>query len=236
MAYYRTQKPAKSEAPPKSLVTINWPHSHKYQDLEREKEQVVIIDPGVRNFCIRCEVRYKNGQMKPKLFAKWDVLVADASGEDVSVTTAELSRRLNKYRDLLVQSDRVLIERQLAINYQSTLIMQHCITYFELLLADQPHLPIICLVDPKLKSRILAGRVKMTKPELKAWSPGEAIKWLQRQNDSWSVKTIEESKKQDDFADVVVMREAYYRYVKSPFVTPDEGVKVLKTVFVSTQK
>lgn len=231
MAYYRTQKPAKSEQPPKSPITTYWPHTCSFRETERDCEQVVIIDPGVRNFCIRCEVRFKTGYMEPKLYAKWDVAVADLSGEDVFVTTAELSRRLKEHKDLLEKTDRVLIERQLPINYQSTLIMQHCLTFFEILLADKPNLPTIHLVDPQLKSRILAGRRKMTKPELKAWSPGEATVWLMKQNDQWSINLLEKAKKKDDFADVVVMREAYYRFIKSPFITPDEGVKPKRITF-----
>ena len=98
--------------------------------------------------------------------------------------------------------------------------MQHVITYFEILLADKKELPIICLVDPQLKSRILANKRRMTKTELKAWAPGEAIKWLLRQEDHWSVDIIESVKKKDDYADVVVMREAYYRHMGSDFATP----------------
>jgi hypothetical protein len=160
--------------------------------------------------------------MDPLLFAKWDIKVEDSSGENVHVTTSELTRKLNQYKNILEHSHRVLIERQLPINYQSTLIMQHVSSYFEILLADKKELPIICLVDPQLKSRVLAKRKKMTKPELKAWSPGEAIKWLQRQNDDWSVDIIESSKKKDDYADVIVMREAYYQHMKSDFATPFE--------------
>ena len=59
----------------------------------------------------------------------------------------------------------------------------------------------------------------MNKTELKIWSPGEAIKWLMRQDDNWSVEIIEDAKKKDDYADVIVMREAYYIYLNSKFKT-----------------
>lgn len=221
MSYYRQQKPSKAETPPKSLITTIWPHTKPYEILPRTIETVAMIDPGTRNYCIRVEERNLNGRMAPKLYAKWDLAEADPSGEEVDITMAVLTRRLNGYKDLFLTVDRVLIERQLPINYNSTLVMQHTRSYFEILLADLPSLPTIHLVDPKLKSRILAKRMKMTKPELKAWSPGEAAKWLLLQNDKWSLSILEEAKKKDDLADVVVMREAYYRYMKSDFATPD---------------
>ena len=218
MSYYNKQKPSKAEQPTKSPITIIWPHKEPYKTIDRTVERVIIIDPGTRNFCIRCEDRNDRGKMKPNLFAKWDILVSDASGEDVYIVTSELTRKLNSYKSMLECANLVLIERQLPINYQSTLIMQHVVTYFEILLADKKDLPIICLVDPQLKSKILAKR-RMTKTELKIWSPGEAIKWLMRQDDNWSVEIIEESKKKDDYADVIVMREAYYIYLNSKFKT-----------------
>ena len=62
MSYYRQQKSSKVEQQTKSPITIMWPHSEPYRIINRDVERVAIVDPGVRNFCIRCEDRNNRGK------------------------------------------------------------------------------------------------------------------------------------------------------------------------------
>jgi len=68
----------------------------------------------------------------------------------------------------------VVIERQMAINYRSTRMVQHLITaLFFLLRARNKVFAVIYEIDPKIKSRVYG--VRLPKPELKKWTLRKAI-------------------------------------------------------------
>lgn len=181
----------------------------------KSKFIVASIDPGSVNLAIRIEERRKNKHPKFLLFCKWDIrenkpLKSEVEGVvDSKCSFLKLTQNLENYKDILLKCDIVIVERQLSINYKATRIMQHIITYFQMLLIGTGS--VIYEVDPKLKSKILQAPKKV---DLKAWSVDVAKQMLEERKDDHSLEIIDYySKKQDDLCDVVIQTESTLRYL-----------------------
>ncbi len=115
----------------------------------------------------------------------------------------------------------ICIERQLAVNYKSTRIYQHVITFFMVHAPSFQNYCMIVDVNPKLKGDILNAPKKLNYNELKAWSIQKAIEILQSRNDTISLSIIanhqgKSKTKADDLADTVIQLEALIQVLFKP--------------------
>lgn len=222
MSHFGKQRAKKSEQEEKTSYTTYWIHKTSpltpavRKDLNREV--CVSIDPGTVNYAIRVEERFDTGLVKPLLFVKWNLRGGIPQTPDDYVTKfATLSRHFDEYRNILEQADKVIIERQLAVNYQTTLIMQHTVSYFTSLLMDKPNLPLIYTIHPLVKGKIYGYR-KNLDGDLKGWATATAKDVLKKRGDTWSLSVLEKyGKKQDDLSDTVLQAESLYILLDSPF-------------------
>lgn len=223
MSYYKAPKARKSEREEKTPYTTYWIHSCPFNtpriSADPDKEICVSVDPGTKNLAIRAEERNTQGITRPLLFVKWNLYdkVPDSPKDFVTIIGACI-RNLDSYKSILERADRVIIERQLAINYRSTLIMQTIVTYFHILLMDKPNLPLIHTIHPLVKGKVF-GYNKKIDGDLKVWSPMKAVEIFNQRGDMWSLQVMTGTyrKKQDDVADVTLQAESLYILENSPF-------------------
>lgn len=218
-----TPKATVHEKQSKSLCTIHWPHSIEYPKdhlislFSGYFTTIVSIDPGTKNYAIRIGKRNNNTDTISSLYySRWTLDLPNKNEGEVEIdkTYSSLNKKLNSIEDLIEQSDILIIERQLPINYNSTRIMQHTITYFEHIYDKNStgKYPIIVLIAPQLKGKMLGAPRGLPKPQLKEWSIDMAYEILYKDNDTFGIKRMNEERKKDDLADVTTQKKAFLLY------------------------
>lgn len=223
MAYFGKNKTKVSEKEDTTPYTTYWIHT--LDRLEATKNipgrdyiKIVSIDPATKTFAIRIETRDVNRSMRPIYFCLWDVRdkVTKEENEPTRVYS-NLTNKLDEIKEYFIDADIIIIERQPPINYRSTRIMQHTISYFSIILKDSIRYPIIYDVRPQLKGKILGAPPRISQPELKKWSVEKALEILNIAGDNWSaMDVIGKMGKKDDLADTVCQIEALLIYWKHP--------------------
>lgn len=182
------------------------------------------IDIAIKAFAIRIEKRFSNGNIELLYFNKLDFRDSEngeieTENKGTTKINPSILSKINIFLNSLLSvfynapESLICIERQMAINYKSTRIFQHVLTFF---MIHAPHFKNYCMivdVNPQLKGRIHDAPKRLTYNELKAWSISKAIEILQRRNDniSLSVLSFHQGKsktKADDLADTVIQLEA----------------------------
>lgn len=210
-----TKKPSKREEQKKDKViwysTSTYPRQYWS---ENEFFRVISIDPGIVNFCIRIEDRYRDGTVKT-VFTEKKVL--SGSEGEVMLVYNNLTEYLNSLMDVIYWGHYYIIERQMVENYQSTRIAQHVLTYFLTLCSNSPIVPLILEIDSKAKYTVLDAPTGYNKLALKTWGQEKAKEILIGRGEIELVNYINGSrgirgqKKQDDLCDVVIQAEAFFK-------------------------
>jgi len=231
MSFYGRNKPNKSEEDYTTPYTTEWIHTLSRVDsdklrVKRDYTKFVSIDPGTRNFAIRIEARGKihgvERAVKPLYYAVWDIATDKQCKIDPNVpveTYRNLIAKFEEIKEMIMDVDIIVIERQLPINFKSALMMHSASMIFSMWLKDSPYYPVIYKVCPKLKGRMLGAPRKISKDELKAWAVVKATELLTHQGDTWSIEVINSTKKADDLSDTVVQLEALLMFWGHPLAT-----------------
>ena len=204
----------KSESPDKTPYTVYYPHSIPSTERKWTQPyyQVVSIDPARKNYALRIERRYHNGWITPVVFDKASIASIVQEGNTTICNTYEmLTEFLNKYAQFYDDCHFIVIERQLPQNYQATRIAQHSISYFSIRLHNNPLLPSIIEVDPKLKGKILGAPKNIGDKQIKTWAVEKARALLTIRRDEFSLQVLDHFRnKQDDLSDTVCQLEALF--------------------------
>lgn len=210
-----TKKPSKREEQKKDKVI--WYSTSSYPEEYWTRNQyfrVISIDPGIVNFCIRVEDRYRNGIVKT-VFTEKKVL--DGAEGEVMMVYSNLTNYLNSLIDVTYYAHYYIIERQMVENYQSTRIAQHVLTYFLGLCSNSPIMPLILEIDSKAKYNMLDAPTGYNQNALKKWGQEKAKQILTERGEIELVeyingaRGIRKQKKQDDLCDVVIQAEAFFK-------------------------
>lgn len=238
---YGKKKVAQKERPTQykgSLFSIHNPYTPellKTRYWTGDYYQFIAIDPAIENFGFRVERRYVNGNIVGEvLFRAQFTGVDELTKKKVNVDKMTLENIvINECTEFLDDFDEyyddthfILIEQQMIENWYSTRIMQHVITYFIMMFRDghRGQLPIIAEVHSKLKGDQL-GYTKRSGLSLKEWAVVRTKELLEVRKDRFSLKMIEDAgTKKDDMSDVVVMIEAFCRYLDIPPFTKDKYI------------
>jgi hypothetical protein len=203
----------RGQKPETAPYTVYDPHTRPPTERKWEQDyyQVVSIDPASKtNVGFRIERRYKTGRIIMIAFVRFTMPPDEAQYAVFARKYTYLTTMFNKYRNEFFESHFVIVERQLPINYKAVRVSQHILSYFEILLADAPLLPIIMEVDPKLKGQVLGA------------PPGLKSKDLKK-----SLRIIAANKKKDDLADTTTQLEAVMVFLGYP-----STVRVARLVIV----
>lgn len=226
------RKYSKCQSPDKTPYTLYYPHSDFTDQLtsvnksnvlnllnpsyKSEKYiQIVSIDPGIKNYAFRIERRYKNGWITPVVFDKWklsdSIIMSDCT---INHTFQSLTNFLLKYKDFILKSHFIIIERQLPHNYKATRISQHTISFFSFFLANNSLRSLIFEIDPKLKGKLLHSPPNINEKQLKTWAVEKAIELLNIRKDIFSLNILSHYKsKKDDLADTICQIEALFIFL-----------------------
>jgi len=220
-----SRKISKKQSPDKTLCTIYYPHNktplkiEKIENLEtllkekykkNEYIQIVSIDPGIKNYAFRIERRYKNGWITPVVFDKW-LLEESSIVEDFTFDNKleSLNKNLLKYKEYILSSHMIIIEKQMPFNYKAVRISQHTVSFFYIVLENNNLNTIILEIDAKIKGKILGSPKNINETQLKKWAVEKAVELLEIRKDEFSLKVISYYKsKKDDLADTVCQIEA----------------------------
>lgn len=210
-----TKKPSKREEQKKDKVI--WYSTSSYPSeywMNNEYFRVVSIDPGIVNFCIRIEDRYRDGTVRT-VYTERKVL--DGSNGHVITVYSNLTDYLNTLHNMLTVGHYYIIERQMVENYQSTRIAQHVLTYLLNLMSNSPIVPLILEIDSKAKYSELGAPTGYNKNALKSWGQEKAKELLTNRGELELVhyingtRGVRGQKKQDDLCDVIIQAEAFFK-------------------------
>jgi hypothetical protein len=205
------------------------------QDIPDEGCQCVSIDPAIKNFALRIEKRYRTGFIETVFMTKIDFSqygdVSESKGATTAVDPRILAAATSFLNSLLpvMQESRIVgIERQMAINYKSSRIFQHILTYFLIMVTTFRHPCIIMDISPKLKGRILGAPKNIHKTELKAWGIVKALEISEWRQDKIATQIIKYHKgksktKADDIADTIIQMEAWFILVRGIHTVPPQN-------------
>ena len=180
---------------------------------------IVSIDPGIKNFAVRVERRYRTGYVETVYMNKIDFTQYGETSERTGTTRinpailTSLTQFLRALLPYVREAQLIVIERQMGINYKSSRIFQHVLTFF---LCSAPEC-LIMDVWPKLKGKMLDAPKGCKGADLKAWGIAKALQLLEWRNDKVGIEIILHHKgkaktKADDLADTVIQVEALCKY------------------------
>ncbi|GAG58427.1 unnamed protein product [marine sediment metagenome] len=229
----KTQRPGKARYiihnchSPEIIAGRNW----NSQDYVR----FVSIDPGRANLAIRIEKRskIKGGPIITEILDKYDIMKYEVDEEGISDLYQITNTILDRYRDLILQTHIILIEKQMPFNYKAVRISQHIISYFICLLKNRSLAPLIIEMDAKLKTDMLEAG-KLNKQEVKKWAMKIGRELLETRNDKKGIELLDTTKgKLDDLCDTIVQIEAICVLLNLPVTISDNtenSVPPLNTV------
>lgn len=233
-----------------SDYVVHYPYPCEYfspigQDIPDNGVLWVSIDPAIKNFAIRIERRYKTGHAETVQMVKADFRQYGNVSETKGTTTIEPKilasalETLRYFEHYFKESQLIIIERQPGINYKSSRIFQHVLTYFMMIVPTFTHYCVILDVSPKLKGKMLGAPKNISKIELKKWGIEKAIEILTVRKDEIALKIIDYHRgtsktKADDIADTIIQIEgllvllngAYTRLLKTVYLGIDEKVLI----------
>lgn len=192
-------------------ITEWYPHTihrknRKWDDCEFI--QFLAVDPGIVNFCLRIERRYKDGRIIPIVFLK-------TAFKKSSIYSA-MFKKLDEFKEFYEDTHIVMIEKQPPRSIAINRVMQHALTYFMVKMQDMPLLPKILEISAKVKGNELGCP---RGENLKKWASTHARDLLEMREDCYSTSVMnfwkkgkdipKGQKKDDDLGDTVCMIEAY---------------------------
>ena len=191
------------------------------KDIPDEGCQCVSIDPAIKNFALRIEKRYRTGYIETIQMIKVDFSQYGDVSESTGTTTVDpriltaVTSTLNLLLPVMQETRIVGIERQMAINYKSSRIFQHILTYFLIMVNTFRNPCIIMDISPKLKGKILGAPKGLNHGGLKTWGISKALDILNWRNDQVGIQIIKQHKgksktKADDLADTIIQMEAWF--------------------------
>jgi len=187
--------------------------------------QLTAIDPGIKNCGIRVERRWSVNNQLVQIETVMNVridfktrITALNKGIDLSLTGiggnantiyyTESIKMLEKYMPLFAQSQYIIIESQLTLNYELTRFGQHLITYMTIGVRNKGCLPLIIEIDSKFKTKVFDIKSDV---DIKKWAVEKAYELFRRNNDAVGIGALDSGKsKKDDLSDVVCYCEAWW--------------------------
>ncbi|CAH6418698.1 Hypothetical protein POVN_LOCUS417 [uncultured virus] len=193
---------------------------------------VVVIDPGIKNCAIRKASRNnRTGAVETIFQVKVDFthesltegagILTNTTGMGIeTVYYANVKRALKEFIEHFCWCHYIIIESQLAINYDLVRMGQHLISFMMYVTEDKGFRPLIIEIDAHLKSRMLSAPPKMTKPQLKKWAREKAIELLKERGDFATARMIEKASKGDDHGDVVLYEVIWWLILEGHLHAP----------------
>jgi hypothetical protein len=211
---------------PKSQKPINLPlYFHRINDTEvqdynlfwkQDYRQIATFDIGHKNLARRVSRRYFYPMIEPLVYDKTEVRI-EADENNFQVLFSDIEKWLDEARETYLGCHVVIIEWQLPVNYQAVRISTFILSYFHFLLKDSPLLPFLVEMRSGFKDDYFPVLKPLNQNARKTKCEDIGIELLELQGDTWSLDILRSGKsrgrkKQDDYADPVIMEEVFARY------------------------
>lgn len=202
------------------------------------------IDPGTKNLAIRFEKRFKDAKQKPILFEKLNKKYEVKEGDNIEVEFFdELVDYMDKKLDIVLDLDVIIVERQPIVNYRTARIMQHFLTYFNIVFKNSSReiLPLMVDIRPELRRKWLKFQKNLNKVGIDNETKKIGRMLLEKQNDDKSISVLNATgAKTDDLCVTVCQIETFllfygfFEHVTDKSYLPPE--KKSKKSSAATQK
>lgn len=202
------RKTSKREKQSTSLIIV-----HKVSNRERppyqEQDYIesVSIDPGIANFALYIERRYRNGLITTIELSN----TRFNYDEENNITNLYdvIKRHLDEFIHIYQRCHYIVIEKQMTWNHNSLRVMQFAITYFMFTCRQNPNVPLLIELDSRVKTKAFGA--KMRDADLKKWSPIKAQELLRSRKDYYGLDILlNYPTKKDDMADAIIQLEAFF--------------------------
>jgi hypothetical protein len=201
----------KSEIPENHDWILHYPHKIPRNERGMWSTSfigVISIDPGVKNYAVRYERWYPNAYVQSVFFTVTSFVYIQPDGS--TNIYRQIKDFLSQLEPYFNEINYVIVEKQLPINYRSTVIQNYTIAYFNDKLADLPLLPDIISLSPRVKGRYLGAPSTLNKRGLKLWAVEKALHICQQRGDEFSLSILKKSRKKDDLADTIVQVVSFF--------------------------
>ena len=175
-------------------------------EITGEEEKIVVgsIDPGKNNFSIRVEERDRVNGVVTALYH--DVWKIGGEGDNIVIITD----LLDGVMDLLNECNIIIVEGQMATNYQMTRLAQHVITYLIAVLRNNEKKTLIVELSSKIKNKyFIKAPAKTSYNDLKKITVSIVTQLCIDRDDKIALSLLKRLKKKDDACDVIAQIEAF---------------------------
>jgi hypothetical protein len=173
-----------------------------FLSVKRDYIQYTSIDPGVKNLAIVIERHYFDHSNKRMIIVPimWKLVGYDEMVEDVCYLFDRLIESLSSY---ILNSDYIIIERQMPWNYWPIRMSQLCICAIlrQILDHNPDHEIKIIEISSKLKTKHLNAPKGMNEGATKKWSVGYYMEFLLNHGGYAQYYYLTTLKKQNDMTD-----------------------------------
>jgi hypothetical protein len=183
-------------------------------EIDLKKDNIFLsIDPGKENFACRLEERKNDGTIRGIIFVKIKL------GENAIM---EITEFFKENEEILSETNIMIVERQMPINYRMVRVSQHCESYF---MTKYPNVAIF-EISPKLKAE-------------KKITYETAIEILKKGKDQKSIDLLIEMKKSklkiDDLCDTICQIKGFLDEIENMKNVPN-GPSCFKKVSTKKKK
>lgn len=203
----KPRKKLKDSKSPIEYYTLNNNHVNK------EILFILGFDPGMVNPAIHVESRnLLTNEIISYLNLKIDIyeFFDEKIDKNINFNQAPiiLYSILNKYKDIILKADIVIIEKQLPENYKSVCISKYFLSWIMINLTNA----LILEIDSKAKYRYLDCPKELNEHHKKKWGITKALELLELRGDMDTYNLIMKSplSKRDDLSDAIIIVETYF--------------------------
>ena len=219
---FPTAKTPKSQKPDNLPLYFHRFHTKEVPDYNlywpQNYRQLTTIDIGYENLCRRISRRYiKPKQVEVVAYDKTNVKI-ETDEESFRVLFQDVEAWLDIHRQDYLNCNVIIIEWQLPINYKAVRISTFILAYFYFLLKDTPMMPFILEMRSGFKDDFFPVLKPLNQNARKSKCEELGRELLELMGDHESLEIMDggisrkKKKKQDDYADTVLMEEVFCRY------------------------
>jgi len=214
-------KPPKSQKPDNAPLYFYRFHTKEVENYnafwKENYRQFAIFDIGYENLCRRISRRYfYPKKVEPLAYDKTSVRV-ETDEKDFRILFRDVEIWLDLHREEYFRCHVIIVEWQLPVNYKAVRISTFILSYFHFLLKDAPLLPLILEMRSGFKDDYFPVLKPLNQNARKSMCEELGRQLLELQGDTYSLEIMrngksKRKKKQDDYADTVLMEEVFCRF------------------------
>lgn len=202
------------------------PHTLEAPVMRNDNIIVTSIDPGIVNCGIyTCAYNTKDNTHKSIFLKKMKF----SGGENHFLESLSQFEELENEKKLFSSSHYIVIESQMAVNYDLVRMGQHIISYLITKTRNKGNRPLIIEIDSQQKTKSWNDYPKgLTKYQYKVWCTKKAIALLEERKSEYEkdyIYILKSAPKSDDMGDSVAQYYVFVDYLMGEYNRPSLPIK-----------